>query len=47
MSGEIEMDTCDFCHEVKSVERTYLRPTKYVKPEFPDNIKLYKMPSRI
>lgn len=33
MSGDIEMATCDFCHEVKQVERTYLRPSKYVKPE--------------
>ena len=32
MSGECEMDKCDFCHEVKTVERTYLRPSKYVKP---------------
>lgn len=31
MSGEIEVDVCDFCHETKSVERTYLRPSKYEK----------------
>jgi hypothetical protein len=31
MSGEVEMDHCDFCQEIKSVERTYLRPSKYVK----------------
>jgi hypothetical protein len=36
MSGEVEMDTCDFCHEVKHVERTYLRPSKYKKPENPE-----------
>ena len=29
--GEIEMDRCDFCHEIKEVERTYLRPSRYVK----------------
>lgn len=33
MSGEVEMDICDFCQETRSVERTYLKPTKYVKPE--------------
>ena len=31
MAGEIEEDKCDFCKEIKSVERTYLRPSKYVK----------------
>jgi len=31
MSGEIEKDKCDFCKEIKSVERTYLRPSKYNK----------------
>ena len=41
MSGEVEFDKCDFCHEEKHVERTYLKPSKYVKPEFPDNTKLY------
>jgi hypothetical protein len=41
MSGDIEMDKCDFCNEVKPVERTYLRPSKYVKPVFPENTKLY------
>jgi hypothetical protein len=39
--ADIEVALCDFCHEEKSVERTYLRPSKYVKPEYPDNIKLY------
>jgi len=29
--GEQEQDKCDFCKEVKPVERTYLRPSKYVK----------------
>lgn len=32
MSGEIEFDKCDFCKEEKPVWRTYLNPTKYVKP---------------
>lgn len=32
MSGVIEFDKCDFCQEEKPVWRTYLRPTKYVKP---------------
>jgi hypothetical protein len=31
MAGEIEQDKCDFCKEIKPVERTYLRPSKYVK----------------
>lgn len=31
MSGEVEQDKCDFCHEIKPVERTYLRPSVYVK----------------
>ena len=34
--GDMEIGTCDFCHEVKPVERTYLRPSKYVKPESPE-----------
>ena len=33
MSGCIEMDKCDFCQEVKQVERTYLHPSKYVKEQ--------------
>ena len=38
----IEQDKCDFCKEVKPVERTYLRPTKYVKPtEIEKSSKLY------
>lgn len=42
MSGHVEMDKCDFCQEVKPVERTYLRPSKYVKPESPEEyLKLY------
>lgn len=31
--GEVEVDKCDFCKETKSVERTYLKPSKYTKPE--------------
>jgi len=31
MSGTCEVDKCDFCHEIKTVERTYLKPSKYVK----------------
>ena len=30
--GDIERDKCDFCNEVKDVERNYLRPSIYVKP---------------
>lgn len=42
MSGDIEIGICDFCHEEKSVSRTYLRPTKYVKPDkFEDYKTLY------
>jgi len=33
MSGVIEYDKCDFCRQEKPVWRTYLKPTKYVKPE--------------
>jgi hypothetical protein len=44
--GDVEMDKCDFCHEIKSVERTYLKPTKYVKPEkLEDFDKLYNQGS--
>ena len=40
------MDKCDFCHEIKLVERTYLKPTKYVKPEkLEDFDKLYNQGS--
>jgi hypothetical protein len=31
--GDVEMDSCDFCKEVKPVERTYLRPSWYVKSD--------------
>jgi hypothetical protein len=31
--GAIEQGQCDFCKEIKSVQRTYLRPSKYKKPE--------------
>lgn len=30
--GDIEMSECDFCKEVKPVERTYLRPSNYNRP---------------
>lgn len=33
MSGECEMDKCDFCREIKIVGRTYLYPKKYIKPD--------------
>jgi hypothetical protein len=33
--GNIEMDMCDFCHDIKPVERTYLRPSRYVKKDIP------------
>jgi hypothetical protein len=36
MSGEIEKDKCDFCKEIKPVERTYLKPSKYKKPQLKD-----------
>jgi hypothetical protein len=40
--GDIEIGKCDFCNEVKPVERTYLRPSKYVKPVNPEEyLKLY------
>ncbi len=39
--GAIEQDECDFCKEVKPVERTYLIPTKYVKPEDDSKYKLH------
>jgi len=29
--SDIEKDYCDFCKEYKPVERTYLKPSKYVK----------------
>ena len=42
MSGAIEIDKCDFCHQTKPVERTYLRPSKHLKPEkFEEYNKLY------
>jgi hypothetical protein len=42
MSGCVEFDKCDFCHIEKPVERTYLRPSKYIKSETPeDYLKLY------
>ena len=31
--ADIEMDKCDFCKQVKPVQRIYLRPSVYVKPE--------------
>lgn len=31
--GEIEVAQCSFCKETKQVNRTYLKPSKYVKPE--------------
>ena len=39
MSGDIEINKCDFCHEIKQVERTYLHPSKYVKGDYFINIK--------
>lgn len=42
MSGAIEVNTCDFCKEVKPVTRTYFKPTKYVKPsKVEEAVKLY------
>jgi hypothetical protein len=31
--GDIEIGICNFCHEEKQVERTYLKPSKYVKEQ--------------
>jgi hypothetical protein len=46
MSGCIEHDKCDFCHEEKPVWRTYLRPSKYVEPEkIEDKAHLYNQGS--
>lgn len=40
--GHSEFDKCDFCHQEKVVERTYLRPTKYIKSEESEEyLKLY------
>ena len=35
MSGDIEQAICDFCHEIKPVQRTYLIPSKYIKSQDP------------
>jgi len=32
MAGDTEVDNCDFCKVIKPVERTYLKPSKYIKP---------------
>lgn len=29
---DVEMNECSFCKELKQVERTYLKPSSYVKP---------------
>lgn len=31
--GHCEYDKCDFCQQIKDVGRTYLKPSKYIKPE--------------
>lgn len=36
--GEIEIDKCDFCKIKKPIERTYLKPSKYLKSK---NLELY------
>jgi hypothetical protein len=42
MSDEIEYGICDFCKEMKPVERTYVYPSKYTKPTNPEEyLKLY------
>ncbi len=38
--GSIEIDKCDFCKKIKPVERTYLKPSNYVK-DITDYRKLY------
>ena len=30
--GDVEQSCCDFCKEIKIVSRTYLYPSKYIKP---------------
>ncbi len=30
--GDIEKNTCDFCKQIKQVNRTYIKPSKYIKP---------------
>lgn len=35
MSGDIEVNKCDFCKQVKPVQRTYLEPSEYVKSKDP------------
>lgn len=39
--GEAEVDFCDFCRNIKNVQRTYLKPTLYKKPE--DSIAVNKL----
>jgi hypothetical protein len=40
--GECEQAECDFCKEIKVVERTYLRPSKFIPPRnFWEYDKLY------
>lgn len=39
--SDIEIDKCDFCKQEKQVERTYLHPSKFTKPQFPNNTKPY------
>jgi hypothetical protein len=41
MSGEVELDKCDFCQEIKPIGRNYFFPSKYTKPQFPENTGLY------
>ena len=40
--GNVEVDKCDFCNCIKSVQRTYFYPSNYKKPkELIESNKLY------
>ena len=39
--GDIEISECDFCKEIKPVMRTYLKPSKYIKPLDDSQYSLY------
>ena len=33
MAGDVEVDVCDFCKQVESVQRTYLKPSRHCLPD--------------
>lgn len=41
MSGDIEVDECDFCKQIKSVIRTYFKPSVYRNRKNMESKKLY------